>query len=213
MEDENCCGGDCGCECEENSGCDCEHESFAINHPAPKFKAKAFHEEKIKDISLNDYKGKWVVLFFYPADFTFVCPTELGDLSDHYEKFKKLGAEILSVSTDTVYVHKAWHDGSETIKKIKFPMIADPSHEISYKYNVLIPEEGIALRGTFLIDPDGILKAYEVNENSIGRSADELIRRLEAAKFVRENGGEVCPANWKPGQKTLKPGLDLVGKI
>ncbi len=219
MKEENCCGGDCGCECEGHSDCacrgdcGCEDEVFAINHPAPKFTADAFHEEQIKTISLDDYKGKWVILFFYPADFTFVCPTELGDLASHYEKFKELGAEVLSVSTDTAYVHKAWHDNSETIKKINFPMVADPSHEISYKYGVLIPEEGVALRGTFLIDPDGVLKAYEVNNNDIGRSAEELIRRLEAAKFAREHGGEVCPANWKPGEKTLKPGLDLVGKI
>jgi len=134
-------------------------------------------------------------------------------MADKYEEFKKLGAEVLSVSTDTVFVHKAWHDASETIKKIKFPMVADPNHEISWNYQTLIEEEGVSLRGTFLINPEGILKAYEIHDNSIGRSADELIRKLEAAKFVEENGGEVCPANWHPGEKTLKPGLDLVGKI
>ncbi len=189
-------------------------ENFlAINSPAPKFMAEAFYEEKIKKISLENYKGKWVILFFYPADFTFVCPTELGEMAEKYEKFKEIGAEVLSISTDTVFVHKAWHDNSETIKKIKFPMVADPTHEISTKYRVLIPGEGVALRGTFLIDPNGILKAYEIHDNSIGRSADELFRKLEAAKFVEEHGGEVCPANWKPGKKTLKPGLNLVGKI
>jgi NADH-dependent peroxiredoxin subunit C len=191
----------------------CNEEILRINHPAPKFKAEAFHEGQIKKISLDDYKGKWTIIFFYPADFTFVCPTELGELADKYEEFKNQGAEILSVSTDTVFVHKAWHDASETIKKIKFPMIADPTHEISWNYETLIEDEGLALRGSFLIDPNGILKAYEIHDNSIGRSAEELLRKLKAAKFVAENGGEVCPANWKPGKETLKPGLELVGKI
>jgi len=192
----------------------CSYEKIlSINNPAPNFEAEAFYNGYIKKISLKEFKGKWVIVFFYPADFTFVCPTELGEMAEQYEKFKELGAEVISVSTDTPFVHKAWHDSSETIKKIKFPMVADPNHEISYKYQVLIPEEGVALRGTFLIDPDGILKAYEVHDNSIGRSAEELLRKLEAAKFVRENDGEVCPANWKPGSKTLTPGLDLVGKI
>ena len=201
MEEENCC-------CEK-----CEEEVLTINHLAPTFKAEAFHEGKIKKISLKDYQGKWVIIFFYPADFTFVCPTELGEMANQYEKFKELGCEILSVSTDTPFVHKAWHDASKTIKKIKFPMVADPTHEISYKYQTLISEEGVALRGSFLIDPDGILKAYEVHDNSLGRNVEELLRKLEAAIFVRNNGGEVCPANWKPGSKTLKPGLDLIGKI
>ena len=196
------------CECEN-----CEEYVLAINSPAPVFAAEAYHENQIKKISLKDYRGKWVILFFYPADFTFVCPTELGEMADKYEQFKKLGCEILSVSTDTAFVHIAWHDNSETIKKIKFPMVADPSHEISIKYQTLIPEEGVALRGSFLINPEGILKAYEIHDNSIGRSADELFRKLEAAKFVEEHGGQVCPANWKPGKKTLKPGIDLVGKI
>ncbi|MDH4035632.1 MAG: redoxin domain-containing protein [candidate division Zixibacteria bacterium] len=164
-------------------------------------------------VNLNDHRGKWVVLFFYPADFTFVCPTELGDLADKYETFQELGAEILVASTDTVFVHKAWHDSSETIGKIKFPMLADPTGRLSREYGVMIEEDGLALRGTFIIDPDGIVKSYEVNDNSIGRSSDELIRKLQAAKFVREHGGEVCPMNWKPGAETLKPGLDLVGKL
>lgn len=188
-------------------------EILRINHPAPNFSAEAFIDGQIKKISLNDFKGKWTILFFYPADFTFVCPTELGEMADKYEEFVKQGAEILSVSTDTVFTHKAWHDASETIKKIKFPMVADPTHEISWKYETLIEEEGVALRGSFLINPEGILKAMEIHNNDIGRSADELIRKLEAAKFVEEHGGEVCPANWKPGKETLKPGLDLIGKI
>ncbi|MCA9487743.1 MAG: redoxin domain-containing protein [Nanoarchaeota archaeon] len=184
-----------------------------INQIAPVFEAEAFHNEEIKRISLDNYRGKWVVLFFYPADFTFVCPTELGEMADKYEEFTKLGAEVISVSTDTPFVHKAWHDSSETIKKIKFPMLADPTGEISKAYGTYIYEEGVSLRGSFIIDPDGVLKAFEIHDNSIGRSSDELLRKLEAAKFTRENGGEVCPANWRPGKDTLKPGLDLVGKI
>jgi peroxiredoxin (alkyl hydroperoxide reductase subunit C) len=184
-----------------------------INHPAPDFTLDAYHRDQITKVSLSDYRGKWVILFFYPADFTFVCPTELGELADNYQKFQELGAEVLSASTDTVFVHKAWHDTSETIKKIDFPMLADPTGKLSRDYDVMIEEEGLALRGTFIIDPDGILKAYEVNDNSIGRSAEELLRKLQAAQFVREHGGEACPASWKPGKETLKPGLDLVGKI
>lgn len=191
----------------------CQCETLKIGSKAPQFKAEALVNGEIKKISLADYKGHWVILFFYPSDFTFVCPTELGEMADKYSEFVEQGAEILSVSTDTVFVHKAWHDSSETIKKIKFPMVADPSHEISWKYTTLIEEEGVSLRGSFLIDPNGVLKAYEIHDNSIGRSADELFRKLQAAKFVEEHGGEVCPANWKPGKETLKPGLDLVGKI
>lgn len=193
--------------------CEEKDQFLRIGNTAPNFEAEAFVDEQIKKVSLNDYKGKWTILFFYPADFTFVCPTELGEMADKYEEFKKLGAEVLSISTDTVFTHKAWHDASETIKKIKFPMVADPSHKISWDYETLIPEEGVSLRGSFLIDPEGILKAYEIHDNSIGRSADELLRKLQAAKFTYENGGEVCPANWHPGSKTLKPGLELVGKI
>ena len=186
---------------------------LTINELAPNFNAEVFIDNEVKKISLFDYRGKWVVLFFYPADFTFVCPTELGDLADNYEKFKELGAEIISISTDTVFVHKAWHDNSETIKKIKFPMLADPTTKICRKYQTLIAEEGLSLRATFLIDPEGILKAYEFHDNSIGRSSQELIRKIQAAKFVKENQGKVCPMNWKPGSETLTPGLDLVGKI
>ena len=186
---------------------------LTINELAPDFNAEVFIDNEVKKISLFDYRGKWVVLFFYPADFTFVCPTELGDLADNYEKFKELGAEIISISTDTVFVHKAWHDNSETIKKIKFPMLADPTTKICRKYQTLIAEEGLSLRATFLIDPEGILKAYEFHDNSIGRSSQELIRKIQAAKFVKENQGKVCPMNWKPGSETLTPGLDLVGKI
>jgi peroxiredoxin (alkyl hydroperoxide reductase subunit C) len=173
----------------------------------------AYQNEEIKKVRLSDYKGKWVVLIFYPADFTFICPTELEEAANYYEEFKKLGAEILSVSTDTVFVHKAWHDVSPAIKKIRFPMVADPAGKLCRAFGTYIEEEGISLRGSFIIDPDLRLKAYEIHDNSIGRSAEELLRKLQAAIFVRENKGEVCPASWKPGKKTLRPGLDLVGKI
>ena len=184
-----------------------------INQKAPEFSAKAFHENQIKDINLSSYKGKWVVLFFYPADFTFICPTELGDLADNYDKLKEMNTEVLSVSTDTEFVHKAWHNDSETIKKIKFPMIADTTGKICRDYKTYIEEEGISTRATFIIDPEGIIKAFEMHDNSIGRNTEELIRKIQAAQFVKENAGEVCPVNWKKGSETLRPGLDLVGKI
>ena len=184
-----------------------------INRPAPDFDLEAYHGDEITRVKLKDLRGKWVVLFFYPADFTFVCPTELGEMADHYDKFKGLNTEVLSASTDTVFVHKAWHDTSETIRKIRFPMLADPTGRLSRDYGVMIEDEGLALRGTFVIDPDGIVKSCEINDNSIGRSAGELIRKLQAAQFVRENGGQACPASWQPGGRSLKPALDLVGKL
>ena len=193
----------------EEKICNC----VQINQKAPLFTENAFVEGKIKKISLSEFSGKWVVLFFYPADFTFVCPTELGELADNYEKFKELGAEIISVSTDTAFTHKAWHDNSETIKKINYPMLADPTQSVCKSYGTLIYEEGLALRATFVIDPEGIIKAFEFHNNNIGRNIEELIRKIQAAKFVREHSGEVCPMNWKPGSKTLKPGVDLIGKI
>ena len=188
-------------------------QELKINEKAPEFELEAFHNNEVKKVKLSDYKGKWVVLVFYPADFTFVCPTELGELADNYEQFKNKNVEILSISTDTVFVHKAWHENSETIKKIQYPMLADPTGQMTKSYGVYIPHEGLALRGTFIIDPDGILKAFEVHDNSIGRSSAELLRKVQAAQFVAENGDKVCPASWQPGKDTLKPGLDLVGKI
>lgn len=185
----------------------------AIGQKIPDLESQAFRANDIHSIKLSDYEGKWLLLMFYPADFTFVCPTELEEAADLYDEFKKLGAELLSVSTDTVYVHKAWHDQSPSIKKIQFPMVADPSGKLSRAFGVYLEEQGISLRGTFIIDPDGVLKAFEVNDNSIGRSGQELLRKLQAAIFVRQNKGEVCPASWRPGKKSLKPGLDLVGKI
>ncbi len=172
-----------------------------------------YHGERIKKVKLSSFEGKWLVLFFYPADFTFVCPTELEELAGQYAELKKLGAEVVSVSTDTVFVHKAWHDNSPAIKKITFPMAADPTGVLAKRCGVYIPEEGLALRGTFIFDPQGILKAYEVHDNSIGRNSTELVRKIQAAIFVSKHKGEVCPASWRPGAKTLKPGLNLVGKI
>jgi len=184
-----------------------------INQEAPDFEVNVFHENKVKKIKLSNYRGKWVVLFFYPADFTFVCPTELGDLADNYEKLKSINVEVLSVSTDTEFVHKAWHDNSPVIRKVRFPMIADPTGNVCKKYGTYIREEGLSLRATFIINPDGIIKAFEMHDNSIGRSSEELIRKIQAAQFVREHKGEVCPVNWKVGKETLKPSLELVGKI
>lgn len=190
-----------------------ENKLPVIGDVVSNFEVDIFQNEETKKVKLSDYKGKWVILFFYPADFTFVCPTELEEMADNYEEFTKLGAEVMSISTDTVFVHKAWHDESPAIKKITFPMAADPTGNICRQFGTLITNEGLSLRGTFIIDPTGVLKAYEVNDNSIGRSATELLRKLQAAIFVSQNKGLVCPASWKPGAKTLKPGLDLVGKI
>lgn len=174
---------------------------------------EVFQNEETRKVSFQDLRGKWTVLMFYPADFTFVCPTELEDMQQQYEAFKKEGAEVISMSTDTVFVHKAWHDHSPAIKTLTYLMGADPTHEISEAFGVLIPEEGMALRGTFIISPEGQIKAAEINDNSIGRKATETLRKLKAAKYVSEHPGNVCPANWDEGGETLKPGLDLVGKI
>lgn len=177
------------------------------------FELDAFHNNEIRKVKLSDYKDKWLILIFYPADFTFICPTELEDAANYYEEFKKLNAEVLSASTDTAFVHKAWHDNSPAIKKIKFPMLADPTGALCREFGTYIDEEGLSLRGTFIIDPEGILKAFEVHDNSIGRSAKELLRKLQAAVYVREHKDQVCPASWEPGKDTLKPGIDLIGKI
>ncbi len=184
-----------------------------VGFPVPDVEFEYYHNEKFEKGKLSDYKGKWLILFFYPADFTFVCPTELEEMANTYELFKAEGAEVISVSTDTVFTHKAWHDHSEAIKKISYPMAADPTGELCMTFDTYIEDEGMSLRGTFVIDPEGILKLSEVNDNSIGRSAKELLRKLKAAKFVAENDGMVCPASWEPGKDTLEPGIDLVGKI
>lgn len=184
-----------------------------INQLIPDFNAQAYHNGEFKAVSSETIKGQWSVFFFYPADFTFVCPTELGDLADHYAALQDLGVEVYSVSTDTHFTHKAWHDASDTIKKINFPMLGDPTGAITRGFDVMIEEEGLALRGTFVIDPEGKIKVVEVHDLGIGRSAADLVRKVQAAQYVANNDGQVCPAKWQPGEETLKPSLDLVGKL
>ncbi|MDH5442636.1 MAG: redoxin domain-containing protein [Candidatus Nomurabacteria bacterium] len=179
----------------------------------PEMTMKAYVDDQDRTITLADYEGKWKIFVFYPGDFTFVCPTELAELAEMHDEFKKEGAEIFSISTDSVFVHKAWHDQSPAIGKVKYPMVADPTGELSMAFGTYIDEAGESLRGTFIIDPDNVVRTMEINHNDIGRSAKETLRKLRAAKFVREHGGNVCPASWEPGDDTLEPNLDLVGKI
>ena len=175
------------------------------------FKVQSYVGGEFKEVSKEDVLGKWSVFFFYPADFTFVCPTELEDLANKYEEFKNINCEIYSVSCDTHFVHKAWHDASKTIQKIQYPMLADPT--LAKDFEVYIEADGLAERGTFIVNPEGNIVAYEVIAGNVGRNADELLRRVQASQFVYEHGDEVCPAKWKPGEETLKPSLDLVGMI
>lgn len=177
------------------------------------FQAQAFHNGKFITVTDEDLKGKWSVVCFYPADFTFVCPTELEDLQDNYDALKALGVEVYSVSTDTHFTHKAWHDSSEAIKKITFVMVGDPTLTISRNFEVLIESQGLADRGTFIIDPNGVIQGIEINAGGIGRDASALVNKIKAAQYVYNNPDEVCPAKWKEGAKTLKPSLELVGKI
>ena len=184
-----------------------------INTQIKPFKATAFHNGKFVDLTEASLKGKWALVFFYPADFTFVCPTELGDLADHYATFKALGVEIYGVSTDSHFAHKAWHDTSDTINKIRYPMVGDPTGRLARNFEVMIEDDGMALRGTFVINPEGQIKLCEVHDDGIGRDATELLRKVRAAQYVAAHPGEVCPAKWTPGAETLKPSLDVVGKI
>ena len=184
-----------------------------INTEILPFEATAFHNGEFVQVSDADLKGKWSVVFFYPADFTFVCPTELEDLADNYAEFQKLGVEIYSVSTDTHFAHKAWHDTSAAIKKIQYTMVGDPTLTISRNFEVLIEADGLADRGTFVIDPEGKIQIVEITAGGIGRDAKELLRKIKAAQYVASHPGEVCPAKWQEGAKTLAPSLDLVGKI
>jgi peroxiredoxin len=177
------------------------------------FTAQAYRDGDFVEVTEGNFKGKWSIVCFYPADFTFVCPTELEDLQDQYETLKGLDTEVYSVSADTHFVHKAWHDTSEKIGKITYTMIGDPSHTLCRMFDVLREEEGLADRGTFILDPDGIIQAVEINAEGIGRDASTLIDKIKAAQYVRNNPGEVCPAKWKEGAETLKPSLDLVGKL
>ncbi|CAM3854167.1 alkyl hydroperoxide reductase subunit C [Mesobacillus thioparans] len=177
------------------------------------FTANAFHNGEFITVSEENFKGKWSVVVFYPADFTFVCPTELEDMQNEYATLREMGAEVYSVSTDTHFTHKAWHDHSEAISKIEYIMIGDPSQKVSRNFDVLNEEDGLAERGTFIIDPDGVIQTVEINAGGIGRDASQVVSKLKAAQYVRNNPGEVCPAKWKEGGETLKPSLDLVGKI
>ena len=198
--------------------CSCSTDTVAtsaslIGTTVKPFQAKAYVDNDFLDISDADLRGKWSVVFFYPADFTFVCPTELVDLAEHYDEFKALGVEIYSVSTDTHFSHLAWHTSSPMIAKIAYPMVADPTGTITRNFGVMIEAAGLAERGTFVIDPDGKIQIIEINAGNIGRSATELLRKIKAAQYVRNNPGEVCPAHWEQGDETLKPGADLVGKL
>ncbi|MEZ0469422.1 alkyl hydroperoxide reductase subunit C [Luteimonas salinilitoris] len=184
-----------------------------INTEIKPFKATAFQNGEFIEVTEADLKGKWSVVVFYPADFTFVCPTELEDLANHYEAFKKIDTEIYSVSTDTHFSHKAWHDTSEAIGKIQFPMIGDPNGVVTNNFGVMREGQGLADRGTFVIDPQGVIQLVEVTCEGVGRDAGELLRKVKAAQYVAAHPGEVCPAKWQEGEKTLKPSLDLVGKI
>ncbi len=184
-----------------------------INAQMPEFKVQAFQNGEFKTVSSEDLKGKWAIFFFYPADFTFVCPTELVDLQEKYSKLQEMGVEVFSVSCDTHFVHKAWHDTSDSIKKIQYTMLADPLAVLAKGFGVYIEEEGMAYRGTFVVDPEGKIKLAEIQDNSVGRNAEELVRKVEAAQFVANHPGEVCPAKWKKGGETLTPSIDLVGKI
>ncbi len=184
-----------------------------INKEVCDFKVQAYVDNDFITVTKEDILGKWNVFFFYPADFTFICPTELEDLANNYEEFKEAGCEIYSVSTDSHFVHKAWHDASNRIKKIRYPMLADPTHLLSKDFDVLIEADGMAERGSFIVNPEGKIVSYEVNAGNVGRNAQELLRKLRACQFVYEHGDEVCPANWQPGEETLTPSLDLVGML
>jgi peroxiredoxin (alkyl hydroperoxide reductase subunit C) len=184
-----------------------------INSKILPFKATAFHQGQFIELTDEQLKGKWAVFFFYPADFTFVCPTELGDLAAYYQQLQDMGVEVYSVSTDTHFTHMAWHENSETINQIKFPMVGDPSGQLARNFGVMIEDQGLALRGTFVVNPEGEIKIAEVHDLGIGRSAAELLRKVQAAQYVAENNGEVCPAAWQPGSETLTPSTELVGKI
>jgi peroxiredoxin len=184
-----------------------------INTEIKPFKATAYHAGKFIDLTEEQFKGTWSILMFYPADFTFVCPTELEDLAEFQPEFEKMGVKVYGVSTDSHFAHKAWHDTSDAIKKVNYPLIGDPTGTLARNFQVMIEEEGMALRGTFVINPEGQIKVLEVHDNGIGRDASELMRKVKAAQYVASHPGEVCPAKWTEGAETLTPSLDLVGKI
>jgi peroxiredoxin (alkyl hydroperoxide reductase subunit C) len=185
-----------------------------VGQQIPDLEVGAFHKDDVRRVRLlSDYRGGWLVLLFYPADFTFICLTELAEAAQHHEQFVAEGAELASVSTDTVWTHKAWHESSPLVDQVRFPMLADPTGALCRAFGTYLEDEGVSLRGTFLIDPDGVLQAYELHANNIGRTIPEMLRKLNAAAFVRAHDGQVCPASWRPGGETLQPGLDLVGRL
>jgi NADH-dependent peroxiredoxin subunit C len=184
-----------------------------INTKVLPFRATAYHEGDFVPVSDETIAARWSVFFFYPADFTFVCPTELEDLAERYDDFKALGVEIYGVSCDTHFAHKAWHDTSDAIKKVRYPLVGDPTARLARNFGVLIEDEGLALRGTFVVNPEGVIKLCEIHDNGIGRDASELLRKVKAAQYVATHSGEVCPARWREGDRTLKPSVELVGKL
>lgn len=184
-----------------------------INSAIKPFKVTAFHNGKFVEVTDATLKGKWAIMMFYPADFTFVCPTELEDMADNYAEFQKMGVDVYGVSTDSHFAHKAWHDTSDAIKKVNYPLIGDRTGTLTRNFDVMIEEEGMALRGTFVINPEGKIKLCEIHDDGIGRDASDLLRKVKAAQYVAAHPGEVCPAKWTEGASTLKPSLDLVGKI
>ena len=184
-----------------------------INTHVPAFKTQAFHNGKFVEVSNESLLGKWSVIIFMPAAFTFNCPTEVEDAADNYAAFQKAGAEVYIVTTDTHFSHKVWHETSPAVGKALFPLVGDPTHTLTRGFGVHIDEEGLALRGTFIVNPEGVIKTLEIHDNAIARDVKETLRKLKAAQFVAANPGQVCPAKWNEGAKTLTPSLDLVGKI
>ena len=184
-----------------------------VNSEIKPFSTTAFHNGAFVDVTDADVRGKWAVFFFYPADFTFVCPTELGDMADHYAELQGLGVEVYSVSTDTHFVHKAWHDANEKIAKIQYPMLADPTAVLAKDLDTYNEADGMAERGDFIVNPEGKVVAEEVSAANVRHNSEELLRRVQASQFVYAHGDQVCPANWTPGEETIEPSLDLVGQL
>ena len=188
-----------------------------INTQVQPFKTTAFVNRTGKgefiEVTEKSLQGKWSVLIFMPAAFTFNCPTEIEDAADHYAEFQAMGAEVYIITTDTHFSHKVWHETSPAVGKAQFPLVGDPTHQLTRAFGVHIDEEGLALRGTFIVNPDGVIKTAEIHDNAIARDVTETVRKLKAAKYVAAHPGEVCPAKWQEGAATLTPSLDLVGKI
>ena len=184
-----------------------------INTAVQPFKTEAFHNGKFIEVTEQAFQGRWSVVIFMPAAFTFNCPTEIEDAANNYAEFQKVGAEVYIVTTDTHFAHKVWHETSPAVGKARFPLVGDPTHRLTNMFGVHIPEEGLALRGTFVINPEGVIKTMEVHDNAVARDVKETLRKLKAAQFVAANPGQVCPAKWQEGAATIAPSLDLVGKI